>query len=119
MYWYLTKIVFRIVCGDGKHTAQFDEQLRLVFAENKNEAFKKALKMGNDENEVFQNHKQKPVQWKFINVSEIYKLGELIDGAELYSRINEIENADTYIELVNKKADGIIHSNSHELLQLV
>jgi bisphosphoglycerate-independent phosphoglycerate mutase (AlkP superfamily) len=59
------------------------------------------------------------VQWKFINVSEIYKLGELIDGAELYSRINEIENADTYIELVNKKADGIIHSNSHELLQLV
>ena len=30
MNWYLAKIVYRIICGDGNHTAQFDEQLRLV-----------------------------------------------------------------------------------------
>ncbi|MEP7129294.1 MAG: DUF4288 domain-containing protein, partial [Chitinophagales bacterium] len=29
MNWYLAKIVFRIICGDGLHQPQFDEQLRL------------------------------------------------------------------------------------------
>jgi len=42
MNWYLAKIVFRIVCGDGEHTPQFDEQLRLILASSKEEAFKKA-----------------------------------------------------------------------------
>lgn len=119
MNWYLTKIVFRFLCGEGKHTAQFDEQIRLVFAENKIEAFKKAQKLGNYENEVMLNHNQNAVQWKFINVSEIYKLGELMDGAELYSCIKERDDADNYVEMVNRKAAGIIHSDSHEILQLV
>ena len=43
----------------------------------------------------------------------------MIDGAELYSRIEERGNSDAYIETVNRKAAGIIHSDSHQLLQLV
>ena len=35
MNWYLSKLVFRIVCGDGQHRAQFDEQLRLIAAADK------------------------------------------------------------------------------------
>ncbi|RYY10197.1 MAG: DUF4288 domain-containing protein, partial [Chitinophagaceae bacterium] len=27
MNWYLAKLIFRIVCGQGNHTPQFDEQL--------------------------------------------------------------------------------------------
>jgi hypothetical protein len=119
MNWYLTKFVFRIICGDGNHTPQFDEQLRLVSAENKSAAIKKAQLIGESEEEIFLNIKKQQVQWNFINVSEIYKLGELIDGAELYSRIEERGDADNYIELVNKRASGIIHSDTHELLQLV
>ena len=38
MNWYLTKIVFQIICGDGDHTPQFDEQLRLIRADKKEEA---------------------------------------------------------------------------------
>jgi hypothetical protein len=119
MNWYLTKIVFRIICGDGNHTAQFDEQLRLVSAKNKKDAFEKAQQLGKHEEETFFNTKQQPVQWKFINVSEIYKLGELMDGAELYSCIKERDDADNYIEMVNRKAVGILQSDSHEILQLV
>jgi len=119
MNWYLTKIVFRIICGDGNHTAQFDEQLRLIYADNKEEAFVKSKQLGKNEEEIFLNTKQQPVQWKFINVSEIYKLGDMIDGAELYSRIDERDDAENYINLVNKKAESIIHSESYELLQLV
>ena len=119
MNWYITKIVFQIICGNGDHTAQFDEQLRLVFAESKEKAFTKAQQMGKKEEESFFNTKEELVQWQFVNVCEVYKLSGLIDGAELYSRIEERDDADIYVDIINKKASGIIHSDSHELLQLV
>ena len=119
MNWYLAKMVFRIVCGDGDHRAQFDEQLRLIAAQDKEEAFYKARQSGQQEEDTFFNQKQQLVQWQFINVIEIYRLNELIDGAELYSRIEERDNADVYIDIVNRKASGIISSSTYELLQLV
>ena len=119
MNWYLAKIVYRIICGDGDHTAQFDEQLRLIYAVNKEEAFTKAQHTGRKEEETFYNAKQEMVKWQFINVSELYRVGEMIDGAELYSRIEEREDGDAYADVVNKKAQSILHSDSHHLLQLV
>ena len=119
MYWYLAQIVYRIVCGHGEHTAQFDEQLRLIYATNKEDAFYKAQHTGKKEEETFYNLKQELVLWQFINVSELYKIGEMIDGAELYSRIEEKDDGDSYADIVNKKAQGILHSDSHQLLQLV
>src|SRR5688572_27501723 len=107
MNWYLTKIVFRIICGNGEHTPQFDEQLRLIAALNKEEALDKARIVGQNEQESFFNHQQELVQWQFVNVSEIYRLSSLIDGAELYSRIEERDDADGYIAMVNKKAANI------------
>ncbi len=118
MNWYLSKIVFQIICGNGNHSAQFDEQLRLIAATDKEEAFYKSRQLGQREEDRFHNQQQQLVQWKFINVSNIYKLSELIDGAELYSRIEERDNADAYIQVVNGKAAGIIHSDSYQLLQL-
>ena len=118
MNWYLAKIVFRIICGDGDHTPQFDEQLRLISASSKEEAFKKAQRTGEKEEETFYNRRQQLVQWQFINVSEIYKISELIDGAELYSRIEERDNADAYVHVVNQKAENILFTQTHQLLQL-
>ena len=118
MNWYLAKIVFRIICGDGDHLPQFDEQLGLIGANTKEDAFRKAQSMGKKEQETFLNRKEQLVQWQFINVSELYRLSELIDGAELYSRIEEKENAEAYIYTVNQKADSIFFSQTHQLLQL-
>jgi Domain of unknown function (DUF4288) len=118
MNWYLSKIVFRIICGDGKHTAQFDEQLRLIAAGSKEEAFHKAQTMGTREEEMFFNQKEQLVRWQFINVSELYRLNELMDGAELYSRIEEKDHAENYIHIVHTKAEHIRHGNTHELLNL-
>ncbi len=118
MNWYLAKMVFRIVCGEGDHTPQFDEQLRLVAGGSKEEAFQKALNMGQREEETFYNRKEQLVQWQFINISELYKLSDLIDGAELYSRIEEQENAEAYIYTVNQKAENIFFTQIHQLLKL-
>ena len=119
MNWYLSKMVFRIICGDGNHTAQFDEQLRLVQAGSKEEAFHKAQLLGGREEEMFFNQHQQLVQWQFISVSELYQLNELIDGAELYSRIEEKENADSYLHIIHKKAEQIRFGNTLEILNLV
>lgn len=117
MKWYLAKLVFRIVCGEGQHTPQFDEQLRLIAATNKEEAFFKAKEMGRNEEDTFYNRKEQLVQWQFINLSELNELSELIDGAELYSRIEEKENAEAYIFTVNQKAENLVYSPT-QLMQL-
>ena len=118
MNWYLAKMVFRIICGDGNHSAQFDEQLRLVSAASKEEAFHKSQLLGMKEEEIFFNQNQQLVQWQFISVSELYMLNKLIDGAELYSRIEEKENADSYLHIIYKKAEQIRFDNTLEILNL-
>ena len=87
MSWYLTKIVYRIICGQGNHTAQFDEQLRLIEADNSQEAFEKATTLGQKEEDKFFNEEQKLVKWKFINVAELYNESGLLDGADSSSPI--------------------------------
>lgn len=119
MHWYLAKIVYRILCGDGNHTAQFDEQLRLVTATHETEAFEKAAHIGRGEAETFYNNRQEVVEWRFVNVSELYRVQEFLDGAEVYSRITEVDNGDAYTAFVHHKAENLQKKSSHQLLNLV
>lgn len=104
MNWYMAKLVYRIICGEGTHTPQFEEQLRLVEAGTKSEAFHKAVAIGRNEEVQFPNSKQELVQWKFINISELYQLDRVVDGTELYSRIEEREEGDVFEDMVHGRA---------------
>lgn len=112
MKWYMAKIVYQIVCGEGHHTPQFDEQLRLIHAENNLHAFHKARHIGKTEEDCFLNYVNKPVLWKFINVAEIHLLDVLTDGAEVYSTICEDDNEAVYIRSVHLKAAHLLESTS-------
>lgn len=107
MEWYLAKIIFRIVCSDGNHAPQFDEQLRLIAAANHREALHKATSLGECAQHRFPNERQQWVHWQFINVAELARLGKLEDGTELHYRIAEPDNADRYIALIHEKAARI------------
>jgi hypothetical protein len=102
MNWYITKIVFNIAAENNIN--QFDEQLRLIQAESREEAFLKARTVGLREEDVFYNDDKKEVKWEFINVSEIIPIYDLQDGTELYSRIHEVEKPSSYIHFVHQKA---------------
>jgi hypothetical protein len=104
MNWYITKIVFNISAENSTNKRQFDEQLRLVIAESKEEAFLKARAIGLSEEDTFYNDNKKVVKWEFINVSEVLPVENLEDGIELYSRIHETEEASSYINFVHQKA---------------
>jgi len=112
MNWYLVKLVYQIICGDGQHTAQFDEQLRIIEATDDIHALAKAQLLGHREQDTFYNNKEKLVQWKFIDVSEMHKIDSFFDGAELYSRINEQDNANDYINMVQLKAAYLLAQSS-------
>lgn len=119
MNWYLSKLVYQIICGEGRHTPQFDEQLRLVSATDEQEAFNKAQRIGLLQEESFYNQRHQLVKWKFINVCELNKISELADGAEIYSRIHETEHAGNYIDVVHSKAEYIQGDNVLRSLQLI
>ena len=119
MNWYLSKIIFQIVCGEGHHTPQFDEQLRLIAAANEQQAFEKAVAIGQQEQDAFLNYENKPVQWKFINVAELYKFSGLLDGAEMYSRIQETDDPEAYIDGIHRRAAHIKVNSTHKILKLL
>ena len=104
MKWYLAKIIYRIICGDGIHTPQFDEQLRLIQAEDDFHAFQKARIIGEKEEDNFLNDHSKPVHWKFIDITELHPLNDLIDGAAIYSQIIESNDAIKLIRQINERS---------------
>ncbi|HOZ85736.1 MAG TPA: DUF4288 domain-containing protein [Niabella sp.] len=116
MNWYIAKIVYRIICGEGNHTAQFDEQLRLIKAEKQEEALLKAQLLGSREEETFYNNTQQLVKWQFVNVCELRRLADIIDGAELYSRVEEKDNGDSYELLIHNKASRLEKINNAVIL---
>ncbi len=111
MKWYLSKLVFHIICGDGAHTPQFDEQLRLIYAEDELHAFQKARTIGDRESMLLGDTKK--VHWKFVDVSELYPVNDFIDGAEIYSKVREEEDAELYIRNTQKRAGQLLQNGLH------
>jgi hypothetical protein len=91
----------------------------LIVANNEDEAFEKALSFGRKEQESFLNQKNQLVRWQFVNVPELYRLSKLIDGAEIYSRINEVDDAEAYTTFVHRRAESIQEKQTHQLLNLI
>ncbi|MEO6549421.1 MAG: DUF4288 domain-containing protein [Ferruginibacter sp.] len=114
MNWFIAKMVYRIVCGHGDHTPQFDEQLRLIYAEDKLHAFHKARLLGDgdcikDDSDVPIN-----VQWKFMDVVELHSLHNSTDGAEIDSVIKEEADAEMYIRTIKKRATQLLQDSLHQ-----
>ena len=108
MNWYLAKIIFRIICGDGNHTPQFDEQLRLIHAVDAEAAYQKAKQIGEMEQTDFVNRHHQLVQWKFINVGDLYAMKADMDGAEVFSRIIEIPDPSVYIVDIHNRSSKLL-----------
>ena len=107
MNWYLVKMVFQIICGNGKHTAQFEEQLRLIQAADATGAVNKASLLGKQEEQMFFNHAQQTVCWKLIAVTDIYPFNAELDGAEIFSRISEEEQAASFIHTMQMRSTDV------------
>lgn len=104
MKWYIAKLVFQVISGDGLHTPQFDEQWRLIKADEIAWAHEKARVLGWLEQGRFDAEHQREVKWKFIEVAELQQITTMEDGGQLYSTTEEPLDAIAYIDLVRIRA---------------
>jgi hypothetical protein len=99
---FLVKLSFHVISADGRFS-QFDEQLRMVAAENSEIAILKGRGIGRTEQGTISDANNVNLHWKFIDVTEIYELDELGDGEQLYSTTLETDAA-SYIPYLRSKA---------------
>ncbi|MBK7817714.1 MAG: DUF4288 domain-containing protein [Sphingobacteriaceae bacterium] len=71
---YIVKLVFNINIEEGLHRSQFDEQTILINASSLEDAFYKAKTQGKILEEKFSNDKDQSVEWKFIDVVDVFEL---------------------------------------------
>ncbi|MFN3667150.1 MAG: DUF4288 domain-containing protein [Sediminibacterium sp.] len=117
MEWFLAKLVYRFQTASNESQTQFDEQLRLVLAEDNLHAFHKAQLIGQQEQLVAEEHSPHQVNWIFMDVIEIYPLHKMMDGAEVLSQISQPADKDRYQLEVRLKAGYLLSSCTERFLQ--
>ncbi|MBX7124170.1 MAG: DUF4288 domain-containing protein, partial [Cyclobacteriaceae bacterium] len=100
MNWYVAKIIFRIVSVSPDDHSQFDEHLRLIEADNFEEALLKARMIGIQEEDPIEGHQGRS-RWEFINVPELVPVASLAHGTELFSKVKEVNEAESYIRHIH------------------
>ena len=103
MNWFIAKICFQIITSADAEQAQFEEQFRLLNAATSLEAYQKALKIGQREEESFLNSRSRPVFWKFTGITELKEIRDLKDGAELFSGIIETNSSADYLQIAAQR----------------
>ena len=114
LQWFLAKLVFQISVEGKDSTPQFEEQFRLIKADELSWAAEKATIIGKMEENNFLNDSHQQVSWKFIETVEVLPLGRIDDGMELYVQTEEPENVNAYIELIKDKARRLSDRLKHQ-----
>jgi len=103
MKWYIAKLVFQVINSEGV-TPQFDEQWRLIKADEVTWAYEKARVIGWLEQGCFNREYQKKGERKFIEVVELQQITNMEDGATIFSNTEKPTNAFVYVDKIRKKA---------------
>lgn len=112
MNWYIAMVVYEIICGNGNHCPQFDEQVRLIRATDHSDALNIANQLGEQEAFSFTDQNQRLVQWKFLAVTELLPLREMAHGAEIFNHIIEIDHPDGYREKILNRSNTILQTQT-------
>lgn len=117
MEWFLAKLVYRFQSPADREHIQFDEQLRLILADDELHAFHKAQQIGHQEQLIADEETIHQINWYFIDVTELYKLNQMIDGAEVQSQICLPADAHQYQREVRLKAGYLLSTCTDQFLQ--
>lgn len=104
MNTYLITLVFQISIEGHRGAAQFDEQIRVIEANDDPEAWEKAQVIGGEEEEQFLNTHRQQVTWKFIAPTAVVQLNHLAHGDQVYSLTHEAEDAEIFADQVRQKS---------------
>ena len=108
MEWYVAKMVYQVVSNKKSQAPQIDEQYKLIMADEPAWAWGKANILGKLGECSLEGIKGGSVQWKFINVVDLFEIGELSDGVELFSDTNEPANIEEYMAVSELRAKRLM-----------
>ena len=86
---FTAQIIYRIEC-EGLPTDQYEEQWRLVYADNEDHALTIARKTGSDEEATFIDRHGRTMCWRMLAVKDLQPV-ELKNGGLLFSMVREAE----------------------------
>jgi hypothetical protein len=88
MQVFTAQIIYRIKC-EGVLSEQYEEQWRIVYADNQNDALAKAREVALQEESTFIDRHGRTVQWQLVSVKSIQQV-ELKHGTLLFSELKEM-----------------------------
>lgn len=104
---YIVKLMYNICINKNSHTTQFDEQTVFINAIDVRDAFMKARAHGKRTEERFCNENKEQVEWKFIDVLDVFELNTFKNGDHLYSTTHETTDSSTFIKYIQHKSQVI------------
>lgn len=117
MEWYLAKLVYRFQPSTDKGLIHFDEQIRLIEAEDILHAFHKAQLIGVQEELHIKNDQAPDIRWTFIDVTELYELNKEMDGAEILSQLHQTNDPEGHQKNIRLKAGYLLSNCTEQFLQ--
>jgi len=112
--WFAVNCTYQVICGEGKHSPQINEQTRLIQAKDIAHALKKARTQAEAYNAPFENCEGDRVIWKFVGIGGINEIEAIVDGVEVWSKILEPKSVDVYLESI-KHRDKILTEKNKTL----
>lgn len=89
MKTFVAQIIYRIEC-EGMPTDQYEEQWRLIYASDEQEALANARSFSRDAETTFIDRHGRTICWKLLAVKDIQPV-QLDNGSTLFSMIREAE----------------------------
>ena len=86
---FTAQIIYRIEC-EGLPTDQYEEQWRLIYADDEQIALTKARQAGKDEESTFIDRHGRTMCWRLLAVKDLQPI-ELTNGGLLFSMVREAE----------------------------
>lgn len=110
MKWFVLRYIFQIISGDGNYASQFDEQLRLISAEDAAEAWSKGESQAANFHRPFRNCHGELVKWEFICIADLYEIETPCDGSEIASVLHEPKDMTRFLEEL-KRREAFVHQS--------
>lgn len=109
MKWFAVNCIYQVIFGEGKHTLQFNEQMRLIQAIGIRQALSKANLNAVHFNPSLSSCQGDKIVWKFLGVGAISEVAELTDGAEISSTMVEPKSVSLYLEKLAHRYKSLIN----------
>lgn len=103
---YIAQLYFKIET-ENQNKSQFDCQLRMIQAENEEEAFFIAKGIGLTESSQFINTNGKLVKWEFVGITSISEFSMNENGTTLFSNTIETDSKDDFSNYIQTKTKDL------------